>query len=89
MLVARSLGATLVIPDIRGSQPGDKRLVIVSPISISAIVEEIGGGGNFASFFRIVIIVLHFCLLVLLSTVIDAHLILSATKTSLVFPIGC
>ena len=90
MLVARSLGATLVIPDIRGSQPGDKRLVpLASPISISAIVKEIGGGGNFASFFRIVIIVLHFCLLVLLSTVIDAHLILSATKTSLVFPIGC
>ncbi|XP_014489882.1 uncharacterized protein LOC106752664 [Vigna radiata var. radiata] len=25
VLVARSLGATLVIPDIRGSQPGDKR----------------------------------------------------------------
>jgi hypothetical protein len=28
VLVARSLGATLVIPDIRGSQPGDKRLVV-------------------------------------------------------------
>lgn len=48
MLVARSLGATLVIPDIRGSQPGDKRLVlrkmlmqIASPISVSSIVEHI------------------------------------------------
>lgn len=26
VIVARNLGATLVIPDIRGSQPGDKRL---------------------------------------------------------------
>lgn len=60
MLVARSLGATLVIPDIRGSQPGDKRSVlrkmlmqIVSLISISTVVEHIcewSGGGYFASF---------------------------------------
>jgi len=27
VIVARNLGASLVIPDIRGSQPGDKRLV--------------------------------------------------------------
>jgi len=28
VIVARSLGAALVIPDIRGSQPDDKRLVL-------------------------------------------------------------
>lgn len=28
VIVARNLGATLVVPDIRGSQPGDKRLVL-------------------------------------------------------------
>jgi len=28
VIVARSLGATLVIPDIRGSQLGDRRLVL-------------------------------------------------------------
>lgn len=28
VVVARYLGATLVLPDIRGSKPGDKRLVL-------------------------------------------------------------
>lgn len=30
VIVARNLGATLVIPDIRGSQPGDKRFVLLT-----------------------------------------------------------
>ena len=28
VVVARYLGATLVLPDIRGSKPGDQRLVV-------------------------------------------------------------
>jgi hypothetical protein len=28
VVVARYLGATLVLPDIRGSKPGDERLVL-------------------------------------------------------------
>lgn len=31
VVVARYLGATIVLPDIRGSKPGDKRLVVHSP----------------------------------------------------------
>lgn len=32
VVVARQLGAKLVLPDIRGSQPGEKRLVLNFPL---------------------------------------------------------
>lgn len=39
VVVARYLGATLVLPDIRGSEPGDKRLVLTIEPLVYVIIE--------------------------------------------------